>query len=218
MPAQHRVLVPEHQQFGVLGRFTPSPSPEHSRAGSERVRRSSSDDGSRQGTPDRVFEPHTGACGPGPVQASGDRGVTLRRLYGGLLLGRAMDAAAALGQVVDGQLDDLPAGVEFAHQGACGGIGSPVAELRDEHGAVAQVPVDVDIDEECGIFVRRDRPRFTRDLAPQEAGRVGGALQDPERLTLGDRPGVPGARVRPADRPQPSPLGRTWPDYRYGRR
>jgi len=49
-------------------------------------------------------------------------------LHGGLLLGGAMDAAA-LGQVVDGELDDLAVRVEAADQVAGGLVGTRVAEL-----------------------------------------------------------------------------------------
>src|SRR5580693_10321560 len=80
-------------------------------------------------------------------------------LHGGLLLGGAVDAAATLGQVVDSELDDLVVRVEAANHVAGRGVRKRVAELGDQDGAVAHVPVDVDVDEQPGVLVWRDRLR-----------------------------------------------------------
>ena len=67
LAAQHRVLVPEHQQLGILGHLTPGQHHQAvEQAAHEQVadsRRSLSDDPSSQdcpARPDRVIEPHKG--------------------------------------------------------------------------------------------------------------------------------------------------------------
>jgi hypothetical protein len=78
LAAQHRVLVPEHQELGVLGRLTPS---QHLEAGEQTACDQVDAQGDRSGMisaaslarRDRIIEPHT--VGSWPAGAAGRRPV-----------------------------------------------------------------------------------------------------------------------------------------------
>jgi hypothetical protein len=83
LAAQHRVLVPEHQQFGVLGHLTPgqhrSPRRTGSVQGSRRLRRSFRDDPSPEDSASQAGSSNRGSQDlPGGVRCSFARSRLLR--------------------------------------------------------------------------------------------------------------------------------------------